>query len=58
MTEKPMATRWADGVAMVRARDEARVRLLVVKQNRRNTTLQLVKRAIDENVSAASTWRT
>lgn len=48
MTEKPMATRWADGVAMVRACDEARVRLFVVKQNRRNTTLQLVKRAIDE----------
>lgn len=49
MTEKPMATRWADGVAMVRACDEARVRFFVVKQNRRNTTLQLVKRAIDEN---------
>jgi UDP-N-acetyl-2-amino-2-deoxyglucuronate dehydrogenase len=48
MTEKPMATRWADGVAMVRACDEARVRLFVVKQNRRNTTLQMVKRAIDE----------
>jgi UDP-N-acetyl-2-amino-2-deoxyglucuronate dehydrogenase len=48
VTEKPMATRWADGVAMVRACDEARVRFFVVKQNRRNTTLQLVKRAIDE----------
>ena len=33
---------------MVRACDEARVRLFVVKQNRRNSTLQLVKRAIEE----------
>ena len=48
MTEKPMATRWRDGVSMVRACDEAGVRLFVVKQNRRNATLQLLKRAVDE----------
>jgi UDP-N-acetyl-2-amino-2-deoxyglucuronate dehydrogenase len=48
MTEKPMATRWSDGVRMVRACDEAGVRLFVVKQNRRNTTLQLLKRAVTE----------
>lgn len=48
MTEKPMATRWNDGVRMVTACDEARVRLFVVKQNRRNTTLQLLKRAVTE----------
>lgn len=48
MTEKPMATRWADGLRMVKACDEAAVRLFVVKQNRRNPTLQLLKRAIDE----------
>lgn len=48
MTEKPMATRWKDGTDMVRACDEARVRLFVIKQNRRNTTLQLLKRALDE----------
>jgi UDP-N-acetyl-2-amino-2-deoxyglucuronate dehydrogenase len=48
ITEKPMATRWADGVRMVKACDEARVRLFVVKQNRRNATLQLLKRAVDE----------
>lgn len=48
MTEKPMATRWGDGLAMVRACDEAGVRLFVVKQNRRNTTLQLLKKAMDE----------
>lgn len=45
MTEKPMATRWQDGLAMVRACDEAGVRLFVVKQNRRNRTLQLLKQA-------------
>jgi UDP-N-acetyl-2-amino-2-deoxyglucuronate dehydrogenase len=48
MTEKPMATRWNDGVRMVKACDEAGVRLFVVKQNRRNTTLQLLKRAVSE----------
>ena len=48
VTEKPMATRWKDGVEMVRACDEARVRLFVVKQNRRNSTLQLLKRAVKD----------
>jgi UDP-N-acetyl-2-amino-2-deoxyglucuronate dehydrogenase len=47
-TEKPMATRWDDGVAMVRACDEAGVRLFVVKQNRFNSTLQLVKKQLKE----------
>ena len=49
MTEKPMATRWSDGVRMVKACDKAGVRLFVVKQNRRNSTLQLLKRAVKEN---------
>ncbi|RMH91077.1 MAG: gfo/Idh/MocA family oxidoreductase, partial [Calditrichaeota bacterium] len=48
MTEKPMATRWWDGLRMVRACDEARVRLFVVKQNRSNPTLQMLKRAVEE----------
>ncbi len=48
MTEKPMATRWQDGVAMVRACDAAGVRLFVVKQNRRNPTVQLLKNAIEQ----------
>ena len=48
MTEKPMATRWSDGLAMVRACDEAAVRLFVVKQNRRNRTLQLLRQAVDK----------
>lgn len=47
MTEKPMATRWEDGKAMVQACDAAGVHLFVVKQNRTNPTLQLLKRAID-----------
>ena len=47
MTEKPMATRWSDGLAMVEACDRAGVRLFVVKQNRRNATLQLLKQAIE-----------
>ena len=49
VTEKPMATRWKDGHDMVTACDRAGVRLFVVKQNRRNPTVQLVKRAIDKN---------
>jgi len=48
VSEKPMATRWEDGLRMVRACDEAGVRLFVVKQNRRNPTLQLLKRATQE----------
>ena len=48
ITEKPKATKWEDGLAMVRACDEAGVRLFVVKQNRRNSTLQLLKRAVTE----------
>jgi UDP-N-acetyl-2-amino-2-deoxyglucuronate dehydrogenase len=47
MTEKPMATRWQDGQRMVAACDAAHVRLFVVKQNRRNATLQLLKRAVE-----------
>ena len=48
MTEKPMATRWSDGLRMVRACDDAGVQLFVVKQNRKNSTLKLLKRAIIE----------
>ncbi len=48
ITEKPMATRWSDGIDMVKACDKANVRLFVVKQNRRNSTLQLLKRVCTE----------
>ena len=48
ITEKPMATRWEDGKRMVSACDSAGVRMFVVKQNRRNATLQLLKSAVDK----------
>lgn len=48
VTEKPMATRWEDGKRMVQACDAAGVYLFVVKQNRRNPTLQLVKGAVEQ----------
>lgn len=48
VTEKPMATRWEDGKRMVTAADDAGVHLFVVKQNRRNATLQLLKRAVEK----------
>ncbi|EIO3975971.1 TPA: gfo/Idh/MocA family oxidoreductase [Vibrio vulnificus] len=48
ITEKPMATKWEDGLEMVRVCEEAGVRLFVVKQNRRNSTLRLLKRAMTE----------
>jgi len=46
ITEKPMATRWHDGLRMVKACDDASVRMFVVKQNRRNATLQMLKKAV------------
>lgn len=49
VTEKPMATRWKDGLKMVQACDENNVRLFVVKQNRCNPTLCQLKNAIDQN---------
>jgi len=48
MSEKPMATRWRDGVRMVEVCDKAGVQLFVVKQNRLNPTLSLLKRAVDK----------
>ncbi|MCP9268183.1 Gfo/Idh/MocA family oxidoreductase [Xenorhabdus sp. XENO-1] len=48
VTEKPMATRFSDGEKMVKAADKAGKRLFVVKQNRLNATLQLLKRAVEE----------
>ena len=48
MTEKPMATCWQDGKRMVQACEEAAVHLFVVKQNRYNTTMQILKKAIEQ----------
>jgi UDP-N-acetyl-2-amino-2-deoxyglucuronate dehydrogenase len=46
MSEKPMATSWAEGKRMVQVCDEMERRLFIVKQNRRNATLQLLKQAV------------
>lgn len=47
VSEKPMATRWGDANEMVHACDAAGVQLFVVKQNRCNPTLRLLKRAVE-----------
>jgi len=47
LSEKPMATKWDDGMAMVRACRDAGVKLFVVKQNRLNPTMQLLKTAVE-----------
>ena len=46
--EKPMAISLAGADALVRACDEAKVQLFVVKQNRLNPPVQLLKKAIDK----------
>jgi UDP-N-acetyl-2-amino-2-deoxyglucuronate dehydrogenase len=48
VSEKPMATRWQDAKRFVQACDQAGVRLFVVKQNRRNATIQLLKGAVEQ----------
>ena len=48
LSEKPMATKWDEGMAMVRACRDAGVKLFVVKQNRLNATMQLLKKAVDD----------
>lgn len=48
-TEKPMATNWEDGLAMVKACDSASVELFVVKQNRFNPTVALLKKQLLDN---------
>ncbi|MCR4435061.1 MAG: Gfo/Idh/MocA family oxidoreductase [Clostridiales bacterium] len=47
--EKPMGTNLKMAEELINACDEAGVQLFVVKQNRLNSTLQLVKKAIDKN---------
>ncbi len=49
LSEKPMATKWAEGMAMVRGCRDAGVKLFVVKQNRLNATLQRVREAIAQD---------
>jgi UDP-N-acetyl-2-amino-2-deoxyglucuronate dehydrogenase len=49
ITEKPMATKWTDAVEMVEKCENAGIRLFVVKQNRMNATLQMLKLALQKN---------
>ncbi len=48
ISEKPMATRLADADALVQACDTAGVHLFVVKQNRLNAPVRLLKQAVDK----------
>lgn len=48
LTEKPMATNIESADALIRVCDQNKVKLFVVKQNRLNATMQLLKRAIDK----------
>ena len=48
VSEKPMAISLASADELVKACDEAGVQLFVVKQNRLNATVQLLKRALDK----------
>ncbi|ALT76169.1 Gfo/Idh/MocA family protein [Paucibacter sp. KCTC 42545] len=48
LSEKPMATKFDEGMAMVRACRDAGVKLFVVKQNRLNATVQAVRQAIQQ----------
>lgn len=48
VVEKPMATRLEEADALVRACDNAGVFLFVVKQNRLNPAIQLLKRSVDK----------
>jgi UDP-N-acetyl-2-amino-2-deoxyglucuronate dehydrogenase len=48
VTEKPMATKLKDADALIESCDTNGVYLFVVKQNRLNTTMKLLKAAIDK----------
>jgi UDP-N-acetyl-2-amino-2-deoxyglucuronate dehydrogenase len=48
-TEKPMALNLADAQEMVKVCKEANVKLFVIKQNRLNPTLQILKKKVEEN---------
>lgn len=48
VVEKPMALRLEDADAMIRACDEARVKLFVVKQNRFNVPVVKAREALDQ----------
>ncbi len=56
ITEKPMATRWKDGVEMVKTCDKAGVRLFVVKQNRHNSTFNSLSELYKKNALVKLEW--
>ncbi len=49
LTEKPMAINIAAADRLIKACDDNHVHLFVVKQNRLNSTMQLLKRAVENN---------
>ncbi len=48
LVEKPMAIKLSDADQLIQACDEEGVNLFVVKQNRLNPTMQLLKKAVDK----------
>ncbi|MBN8706204.1 MAG: Gfo/Idh/MocA family oxidoreductase [Bacteroidetes bacterium] len=48
LSEKPMATKLKDADLLIKTCDEMDVKLFVVKQNRLNSTIQLLKKALDK----------
>tara|TARA_B100000212_G_scaffold341235_1_gene323845 strand:+ start:112 stop:1221 length:1110 start_codon:yes stop_codon:yes gene_type:complete len=48
-TEKPMATNWEDAKEMIKECKSANVKLFVVKQNRFNATIKLLKKQVESN---------
>lgn len=60
--EKPMATSLQGADELVRACDDAKVQLFVVKQNRLNPSIQLLRRAVDKGrfgriyVASTTVW--
>ena len=48
-TEKPMAINLADAKEMIKVCKESNVKLFVIKQNRLNPTLQILKKKVEEN---------
>ncbi|MDD2228770.1 MAG: Gfo/Idh/MocA family oxidoreductase [Candidatus Cloacimonetes bacterium] len=49
LTEKPMAINIESADKLIKACDDNKVKLFVVKQNRLNATMQMLKRAIDKD---------
>ena len=48
-TEKPMAINLADAKEMIKVCKDSKVKLFVIKQNRLNPTLQILKKKVEEN---------